>query len=507
MVTYRKVPPVYVEAEFNNLLADFENWANGWTPSGTFVNPCTFVVSKSGSDYAASNAYQTIYGGSGDAGGVDGADAMAVIQAALNGLTGGRTWKEKVVLNGVFDTTTSTYIDVPAYTILEGGSITGKAGIGVAGSHVTVKDVTASVDNSVESAFHIYCNNTTKEDIEFINCTAKDCGRHGFFNNGEGATKIVKNVRYINCQAINCGKTSRFNDWITGFDLAESNDLIDCLVIGCYAEGSWESGFHVEDGPLKKNVQFLGCISKDNGLDKPAPTYAAGFVFSSGVSLNSCQTENNANAGYKYENNADEAITISDCKDYRSDNGLVGGGTTGKVVINGLTLFESQVYAVYISGANVHARKLTIINPTGTATICTSFGQAGFPLTDSTFEIFGFDGVDTILIYVRDGSNLYFTGALYTGVTPFFTNNSTNIMQDFRVGDYITRNSGNSTGTGAQQTLAHGCNFTPTASQVFLSERTTGDALPKQTAAPNDTNIYITAVLNKDYNWKVDYGP
>jgi hypothetical protein len=72
---------------------------------------------------------------------------------------------------------------------------------------------------------------------------------------------------------------------------------------------------------------------------------------------------------------------------------------------------------------------------------------------------------------------------------------------------FVTENSGNNTGTGSQQTIAHGCNFTPTLSQVQLSERSTGGALAYQSAAPDATNIYVTATNEKDYNWKVSYNP
>jgi hypothetical protein len=52
-------------------------------------------------------------------GGIDyltGTDS-AVIQAALNGLSAGRTWKEKVLLKGNFEL--SSYLNLPSYTVLE----------------------------------------------------------------------------------------------------------------------------------------------------------------------------------------------------------------------------------------------------------------------------------------------------------------------------------------------------------------------------------------------------
>jgi hypothetical protein len=62
----------------------------------------SYIIFKVGSDYYAKNGQTGAidYGGAGDAGGVDGAVASAVIQAAINALTVGRTWKEKVCLKG-----------------------------------------------------------------------------------------------------------------------------------------------------------------------------------------------------------------------------------------------------------------------------------------------------------------------------------------------------------------------------------------------------------------------
>jgi len=62
---------------------------NGFTPSGVFVSPYSYCISFDGTDYYASNAFQTVYGGPSDEGGVDGADLAAVVQACLDDLTTG----------------------------------------------------------------------------------------------------------------------------------------------------------------------------------------------------------------------------------------------------------------------------------------------------------------------------------------------------------------------------------------------------------------------------------
>ena len=61
------------------------------------------------------------------------------------------------------------------------------------------------------------------------------------------------------------------------------------------------------------------------------------------------------------------------------------------------------------------------------------------------------------------------------------------------------------TGTGAQQAIAHGLAVTPTAAQIILSEADTGLAIPYQSAAPDATNVNITAVNLKTYNVAIFY--
>jgi hypothetical protein len=66
---------------------------------------------------------------------------------------------------------------------------------------------------------------------------------------------------------------------------------------------------------------------------------------------------------------------------------------------------------------------------------------------------------------------------------------------------YVTENSGTSTGTGAQQTIAHGLSAVPT--RVYFSNIDDG-ANAYQSAAADATNIYVTAVNEKDYVWSAE---
>lgn len=78
---------------------------------------------------------------------------------------------------------------------------------------------------------------------------------------------------------------------------------------------------------------------------------------------------------------------------------------------------------------------------------------------------------------------------------------NTYVRESFLLGGGASKrseNMGTSTGTGSQQTIAHGLGTTPTF--VFIS--TIEDAANAyQSAAADATNIYITAVSGKDYAW------
>jgi hypothetical protein len=65
---------------------------------------------------------------------------------------------------------------------------------------------------------------------------------------------------------------------------------------------------------------------------------------------------------------------------------------------------------------------------------------------------------------------------------------------------FVTEKSGASLGTGSQQTIAHGLAFTPTAQQIGLFS---GSAIanPYHSAAPDATNIYVTAGIGQAWYW------
>jgi hypothetical protein len=70
------------ERDWNALV----NLHDGFTPAGVFRALPDYLITTDGTDTYACNAYQTIYGGPDDVGGIDGADANAVFQAVFTAI-------------------------------------------------------------------------------------------------------------------------------------------------------------------------------------------------------------------------------------------------------------------------------------------------------------------------------------------------------------------------------------------------------------------------------------
>ena len=346
-------------------------------------------------------------------------------------------------------------------------------------NHVRVHNITAIVDDSDHGgAFYLYACYNIMEDVEFVNCKAIDCGRPGWQNCGEGSPKIIRDVRYIDCEAINCGRYSRFapyGQWTCGFILTENVDIEDLEVVRCYAEGSFESGFHFEAAPSKKHIVLRDCISKSNG-QKPDNYYnpdtgTYGCMFGSGfwlhgdVTLINCTAENNQKCGYAVwspsseinhksnspdcANNASSLPEIADL-DYQAQEGTalyncISKGNEGagfssmdpnvhfhKCTDDGSTvgfwLFEThdifledcaslnaRAYAVYaLETSGVTVENFHMVNPTGVNGNGTFFGTVAHPVLNSWFDVFGQNSVDVWPIYGEGGQNITFSGVIRT---------------------------------------------------------------------------------------------
>ena len=296
-------------------------------------------------------------------------------------------------------------------------------------NHVKVHNVTATVDSSsYGGAFFLWVSNAVMEDIEFVNCKAIDCGRHGWQSDGDGATKTIRNIRYIDCEAINCGRYSRFSphgQWTCGFQLAENANVEDCEVIRCYAEGNYEAGFIVEAAPSKKRIVLRDCVSKNNGV-KPDNYYngpdenmygalfGAGFWLHGDMTLINCTAEDNRKAGFAvwYPSSYTK---LYNCIDTGSEIGYKFD-YTDNINVENCTSIDAGRYGIYAANAGkITTKGLTLVTPKGDGSKSNVFGVSGYPVRDSSFGIETYGG-NGAAVSCPSGQNVQFSGTVRSNV-------------------------------------------------------------------------------------------
>jgi hypothetical protein len=128
-------------------------------------------------------------------------------------------------------------------------------------------------------------------------CSSTNSAGMGFmFYGGATTEKTFSNVTLHKCTALNSGRYTRTSEWSVGFDLCESCNMENVRVSCCYAAGSWESGFHMEYAPIKKNIVYYRCVSEENGMKqregKEEVVYGAGYLCSEGATYEKCIAKN-----------------------------------------------------------------------------------------------------------------------------------------------------------------------------------------------------------------------
>lgn len=293
-------------------------------------------------------------------------------------------------------------------------------------SNIKVENVIATINKpSPGGAFFITVKEKSIENITFENCIAIDCARHGWQSDGWGSTKLIKNIKYINCEAINCGiDDNRHDSWTCGFILAENCDVENCEVINCYAEGNWESGFHIEGRPNIKNMSICDCISKNNGqkpddyynsnIDTYGCLFGSGFWINEEVTLTNCVSENNRKAGYSVWSGShipSRSTKFYDCIDTGSEIGFNISETENVHIRNCISNDAGKYGISVLKAQNITTEGLKIKNPGGDGEKCNIFSLSGSPVKDSSFDIDTYGGKD-IIVFCLNGRNISFTGTI-----------------------------------------------------------------------------------------------
>lgn len=309
--------------------------------------------------------------------------------------------------------------------------ITGSASLFIVESHVKVQNVTMTVDRSKKAAFYIYANNKSLEDFTFLNCSALNCGTHGFMNNGEGTESRVSFVRYFNCRSLNAGLIERYDPWTTGFDLTESVDLYHCLVQNCTAQGSWESGFHIEDSPRKVDVVLEDCTSLLNGQKRSVapPKFGAGFLLSGDTTAIDCVSDENYDgflcftgaslvrcsdygSGTAYNIVDHKNVDLQDCRSIQAEGSALSVINASDVRVEGFTVRDPVRNAdpiIELGSPSTRAQNISLtcsVNCDGTSRQVRIVNGVGIvlsgDLTTSAEQAISIEGDATDGVHLRD---------------------------------------------------------------------------------------------------------
>lgn len=416
------------------------------------------------------------------------ANAKTVIEAALAALTAGRTWKETVILRGdlgdVYD------VILPSYTHIKGIDAKMRMPTGQA----TIFKQTSSDLYSIEIEGLSLDSQTVKTgraiylyyfDGAYRYAYDIDIHNNTIANFQDGCRTIAERMRvYDNVFKFNVeniapiyGKDVKIRDnWIYMYDPLGATDCWGLHLIDDWKLEVSGNHFKTTSGvgttafkAIEMDALLYNIDIHDNFFEEVSSTglirigNAAGVADLMDIGIHHNHVKGtNAGAG----GNAQTFVRV------QGNNPV-----TDLVIDHNILKNYGELFAL-IAGANVRC-KITDNQMYN--------GNNGFRLIGATYQV---ELKDNAFYNMLDNPTIG-TGTLYP---------RGNI-------GYLFENWGYCTGTGAQQTIAHGCKFTPTASQVFLSERTTGLAVPYQSAAPDAVNIYVFATLNKDYNWRVSYLP
>ena len=278
-----------------------------------------------------------------------------------------------------------------------------------------------------------------------------------------------------------------YNNGINGFFYEDCNDP---FTTNCRAKANGNCGFYFAN--CHENL-VQACHSLNNGSD--GYYIGNGMVESWQNQLIGCGSENNSGNGYHVAQG--HAHCIIGCSSDACTNGIKVATSrvslVGNVIDWGLTMS-----GIFLSTA---AHNVTCI---------------GNSISGCYYDGIRLEGAHhcTIIGNRCEGNSDHGIG--YWEIQPTNCVITNNILNDNTLGScritdtsdiiknnigHITENAGTSTGTGAQQPIAHGLAATPT--KVILWNIEDG-ANPYQSAAADGTNIYVLAAINQDYGWEAE---
>jgi len=381
------------------------------------------------------------------------------------------------------------------------------------------------------------------EDIWYEGCLAKNCGSATSnawatgYDFSENPT--LKNCFVSNCRAEGC--------WESGFHI-EPTVRENVVISNCTSEGNGQKpGFTFGSGfCVCGDIRLTGCHAKDN--------LGSGFYFTNDVAnhagtliIEGCDDDGSVTGistpgttgGQTFINDfvsigAGEPIHILSGKNIHVENlraidptgGNVGSeywfamlGSTSYPCVDcdfdvHLSCDDALTYGIYMGqGTRVRfSGHLQVPNVTECALLIN--GGTDIDVTDFKIEtlvnmgVYVKNGTSCARIKVARGHLVDSGGAALIGIKGQTAGNVAVERETTRLTGFVTgftgckfdENAGKSTGTGAEQTIAHLLTVAPTI--VMLSNTTALGCPPYQSTAADATNIYVTGVNGKPFAWE-----
>jgi len=329
----------------------------------SFRNDYSYLIFEDGGTY---------YAKSGETGEIcwSSTNAATVIQAALNGLTSGRTWKETVIVNGNF--TINTLLSIPSYTKL-------------------------IINGKITSASNVYMNMIGMHSVHDVEIEG------GILDNNEAnyvgeETGVVAIIYSQHSSSITINRVTTRNSLYDHYLF--DTYTTDVLVTKCIADGGRDDGFN----PLETaNILFDGCIAKNMGND--------------GFHISTSSTNVTVSNSFSHDNTA---------------NGITNYGKGNKFIGN--HLYNNTCGVQVVAGANYTEIASNIIIGTSSGIGIIAEGSSGnkiFGLNIHDNEVFlsGNWGIYTAYTpYAKIINNFVDTTALYDGIALQIGCNNTIVM-------------------------------------------------------------------------------
>jgi hypothetical protein len=445
--------------------------------------PYSAIVYIDGSQVVAEDSVGRVI-----ASGVAGTDDATVINAAYASLTAGRTWKEKVILKGNFSIKAT--IPMISYTDTE---IIGSMSLD-SGSYIFRQMVQDINDIDIHGGYfvqpatldHVAINPFWYQASPELwgHCYRLNVHHCTFSNFIQGIQGIPYSSQFLYNYFYCCQRGIEFQ-------AGGNNDISWNQVDVDYGPHREDWAFYLGDMNYRNTVSWnkIAVINTDTG-----------YYNKNGIAVNSCTNvileENTINNVPTYPICINYTAVSNPTSDiYILRNKITDGGYDGAIqgaICIAPAAASSAISRIWIDGNDIYNCRRALGVGHSPANIA-----AQLEFTHNTYHNDG-NVMDAVALY-GNAYNIFMDGNIFLCATAGIL--GTGILNCKRnTGFFVGVNSGSSTGTGAEQTIAHGLYAAP--HKVDIVPTVTDGLIIKWWA--DATNIYVTVTSGKAYNWSAE---